>query len=55
VWHYVCNQREFAKDKPWKVARKIMKKSMTGWRRVAVIMKAAKMPVSNGMNSDGCR
>ncbi len=50
VWHYVFNQSEFAKNKPWKVAREILKKSMTGWQGVAVIMKAAKMPVSNGMN-----
>jgi hypothetical protein len=55
VWHNVFNQSEFAKDKPLKVAREILKKSMTGWRHVAVIMKASKMPVSNGMNSDGCR
>jgi hypothetical protein len=47
VWHYVFNQSEFAKDKPWKVAREILKKSMTEWQSVAVIMKAAKMPVSN--------
>jgi hypothetical protein len=55
VWHYAFNQSEFAKNKLWKVAREILKKSMTGWQRVAVIMKAAKMLVSNGIDSNGCR
>jgi hypothetical protein len=55
AWHYAFNQSEFVKDKPWKVARKILKKSKTGWQRVAVIMKAAQMPVSNGIDSNGCR
>ena len=30
VWHYAFNQNEFAKDKPWKVAREILKKSLKG-------------------------
>ena len=55
VWHYAFNQNDFAKDKPWKVARAIMKDSLTGWRHVAVIMKAAKIKVNDVVGSDGCR
>jgi hypothetical protein len=55
VWHYSFNQNEFAKDKPWKVAREILKKSLTGNQRIAAIMKAARMPVTNGTDYDGCR
>jgi hypothetical protein len=55
VWHYAFTKNEFAKDKPWKVAREIMKKSMIGYQRIAAIMKAAKMPISSGTDSDGCR
>jgi hypothetical protein len=55
VWYYAFNQNNFAKDKPWKVAWAIMKDSLTGWRRVAVIMKAAKIKVIDVAGSDGCR
>ena len=55
VWHYAFNQNEFAKDKPWKVVREILKKSLKGYQRMAEIMKAARMPVTNGTDYDGCR
>lgn len=55
VWHYAFTKNEFARDKPWKVAREIMKKSMTGQKRIAAIMNAAKMPMSSGTDSDGFR
>jgi hypothetical protein len=55
VWHYSFNQNEFAKDKPWKVAREILKKSLKGYKRIAAIMKAARMPVTSGTDYDGCR
>jgi hypothetical protein len=55
VWHYAFNQNEFSKDKPWKVAREILKKSLKGYRRIAAIMKAARMPVTNGTDYEGCR
>jgi hypothetical protein len=32
-----------------------MKDSLTGWRHVAVIMKAAKIKVNDVVGSDGCR
>jgi len=55
VWHYSFAQNDFARDKPWKVAREIMKKSMKGYRRIAAIMKAARMPLTNGTDLDGNR
>jgi hypothetical protein len=55
VWHYAFNQNGFANDKPWKVARAIMKNSLKGWQCVAVIMKATKIKVNDVVGSDGCR